>query len=160
MASFGSPPAAEVLRPLSDGRQLELAEQLDFALEHDPELLERATSRLGHQGDRVPRGCATGVFDEVRVPRGDQRSADLVALETALLDHPTGTELVIRVLEDAAEGALVRGLCLLPPSLHRGDCLLDLGDRARREAEFDLRDDLAWDESGVSVRQVELVVRE
>jgi hypothetical protein len=36
-------------------RQLELAEKLDLMLEADTELLERATARLGHQGEGVRR---------------------------------------------------------------------------------------------------------
>ena len=37
--------------------KLEIADQLDLALEHDAELVERPPPRLGHQGERVGRRC-------------------------------------------------------------------------------------------------------
>ena len=52
-ARFGSPRSAAVLRTTRVRRQLEVAEELDLALEHDPELVERAPARLGHQRERV-----------------------------------------------------------------------------------------------------------
>ena len=71
-----------------------------------------------------------GVLDEVRVPRRDLGAADPVALQAAGLEHPAGRELVVRVLEDAAESALVRRLGGLPLRLQVGDDRLDLAPAA------------------------------
>ncbi len=56
-------------------------------LELDAEPLAHPAARLDHQRDAVGRGRLAGVLDEVRVARRDQRAADLVALEAALLDQ-------------------------------------------------------------------------
>src|SRR5207244_8959087 len=81
---------------------------------------------------------------------------DPVALETAGLEHPAGGQLVLRVLEDAPEGALVRRLGRLPLRLQLGDVRFDLVDGARRETQLDPRDDLAVAEIRMPVREAEL----
>src|SRR6186997_420465 len=104
------PGPAALCRELACRWQLEPAQELDLPLEHDAELVEHATARLGHQLDRVACRGAACVFDEVRMPRRDDGAADAISLQTAQFDHPTGTELVLRVFEHAAEGPLVRRL--------------------------------------------------
>ena len=53
------------------------------------------------------------------------------------LEHPARAELVLRVLEDAAERALVRRLGRLPLRLQVGDRRLDLRRGPRRQPELD-----------------------
>ena len=149
----GSHPARfrrDVAFPYSGGSSSG-AEEANLVLEHDAEPLVDAPPRLGHQRDRVRRGGAAGVLDEVRVPRRDHRAADPVPLEPALLDHPPGAELRRRVLEDAAERALVRRLRRLALREQLGDLRLDLVRRSGREPEANLRDDLAGRERRVPV---------
>ncbi len=114
--------------------QLELAEELDLVLEPDAELLVRATPRLGHEGERVRRRRAAGVLDEVRVLRRDLGAADPVPLEAARLEHPPRAQLVLRVLEHAAERALVRRLRLLAARVELAHLRLDLVARAAAAA--------------------------
>ena len=64
-------------------------------LELDPELLERPSSRLDHQGDRVRGTRAVGVLDEVGVPGRDLRTPDPVPSEPTCLEHPAGGQLVL-----------------------------------------------------------------
>jgi hypothetical protein len=106
----------------------------------------------------VGRGGA-GVLDEVRVPRRDERAADPVALQAAQLDHPPSPELVLGILEHAAERTLVRRLRLLAPDQHLVDGFLDLPRRARYEPELDPGDDLPGAERRVSIGEVELGTR-
>ena len=84
------------------------------------------------------------------------RAADRVALQPARLEHPARAELVLRVLEDAAERALVRRLRRLAPRDQLGDRRLDLVGRPRLEPVLDLGDDLAVPELGVAVGEAEL----
>src|SRR4051812_4226182 len=100
-------------------------ERLDLVPELDPELLPRAAACLAHQGDGILRTGLAGVLDEVRVLRRDLRAADAVALQAARLQHATCRELVVGVLEHAAERAPVRGLSLLAPRVQRAHLRLD-----------------------------------
>ena len=74
------------------------------------ELVVHAAPRLGHQRERVGRGRAARVLDEVRVPLRDHRAADPVPLQPARLDQRAGAALAGRVLEHAAERPLRRRL--------------------------------------------------
>src|SRR3954469_14737939 len=150
-----SPLRARVLLP--ELRELERAEELDLALELHAELLGGTTPRLGHQRDRLGRTRLRGVLDEVRVPGRDLGPTDAMALQAAGFEHPAGRELVLRVLEDAPERALVRRLGSLPPRLEVTDDRLDLARRPGRQTKLDLRDDLPVPELGVPVAQAELV---
>src|SRR5262249_41643733 len=142
---------------LARGRQLERAEELHLAPKLDTERDERAPPGLGHQRERL-LGCrSASVLDEVRVPRGDSRTADPVALETACLEHPAGRELMaVRVREHAAERAFVRRLCRLSLALHLRDRRLDLVDRPRSESKLRGSDHLALADLRASVREPEL----
>ena len=82
-----------------------------------------------------------------------------MAFQPAGFDHPPRTELVLGVLEDAAEGALVRRLRLFANRLHPRDGLADLLGSPRLEPELDRRDHLARLERRVAVREIELLVR-
>src|SRR5437016_8542630 len=62
--------------------QRDVAEELDLVLEHDAEFFPGAPARLGHEGERVRRRRAAGVLDEVRVFRGDARTADREASQS------------------------------------------------------------------------------
>src|SRR5438477_12566564 len=123
--------------------EVEAAEELHLVLELDAELLACSTPCLVHQSDRVGAGGTAGVLDEVRVPRGDLRAADSESLQTARLEHSTCAQLVIRILEDAAERPLVRRLCGFPLTLQIRDDGADLFGRAQRQADLDLGDDLS-----------------
>ena len=128
-----SPSAGLPCRVARHRRQLERAEELDLVLELDAELLARArgaprpSARARRRSWRAPafsmkfawRGeiCAP----PIRWPRRPQASSIRPA-----------RELVLRVLEDAAERALVRRLRRLPLRLQLGDRRLDLVDRPRR----------------------------
>ena len=151
-----SAPPPEALHGLPGGRKLERADEADFVLELDAEFLERPPACFGHQRDGVGGPALARVLDEVRVPRGDLRSADPVAPEPAGFEHPPGRELVLRVLEDAAEGALVRRLRGLALSLDLGDRRLDLVRGTGLEPELGARDDLARAQSGAPVLEPEL----
>src|SRR5438105_6957468 len=140
----------------SERRQVVQAEELDLVLELDAELLERAPPRLLHERERVGRAGFARVLDEVRMPRRDLRAADAVPLQAAGLEHAAGGELVVGVLEDAAERALVRRLNRLATRLEVGDRRLDLPRRPRGEPELGSRDHLAVAELGVPVAQAEL----
>src|SRR4051812_947189 len=143
-------------RPLQRG-QLERPEELHLVLELDPEPLVHAPPRLGHQRDAVGARRPVGVLDEVRVARGDDRAADPVALEPHLFDQAAGAALTRRVLEDAAEGALVRRLgCLALREQLGGDRLHCLG-RARLESEAHACDDLAALQAGMAGGEGELL---
>src|SRR4051812_23291904 len=89
-------------------RQLGHLEELHLVLELDAVLLECTAPGLGHQRDRVLAPRIAGVLDEVRVHRRDLRAADPVPLQTARLDHPARCQVVVGILEDAAERSLVR----------------------------------------------------
>src|SRR5512138_116994 len=78
--------------------QLELAEKLDLVLQANPELLERATARLGHQGEGVRGRGGVGVLDEVRMLVGDLCSTAAMALEAARLEHSPCAQLVLGIL--------------------------------------------------------------
>src|SRR6266540_2939626 len=123
--------------------QLESAEKLHLVLELDAELLVRPPPRLCHQGDGLGRAGAVRVLDEVRVPGRDPGAADPLTLEPAGLEHSARRQLVLRVLEDAAERALVRRLYGLPQRLEPRDVRLDLLLRTRCQLELRKRDDLA-----------------
>src|SRR4029079_13127214 len=94
--------------------QLQLAEELDLVLQANAELLERATARLGHERERIRGRGAVRVLDEVRVLRRALRSTAAIAPEAVRIEHPARAQLVLGVLEDAAEGAPVRRLGFLP----------------------------------------------
>src|SRR5262245_24761931 len=94
------------------------------------------------------------------MPWRDHGFADAMAPEAALLDHPPGTQRMLRVLEDAAEASLLRALRVLPLGLHRRDRLLDLQRRPGSEAKLDPGDDLTRNEHRVAVAEVERVFRE
>ena len=59
-------------------------------LEHEAEPVVHPAARLGHQRDASAERRPAGVLDEVRVARRDERAADPVALQPALLDQPPG----------------------------------------------------------------------
>src|SRR6185437_5238611 len=86
----------------------------------------------------------------------DLRAADPVTLETARLEHAAGGELVLRVLEDAAERPPIRRLRGLAPGIELADLVLDLCRVARAEAELGCDDDLAVPEARMPVREPEL----
>src|SRR5579862_660401 len=135
-------------RPLQGG-QLERPEELDLVLELDAETLVDARSGLGHQRQRVGRGRAACVLDEVGVPLGDHGAAPPNPFQAALLDRPTGAELRSRVLEHAAERALVRGLRVLALREQRRHLRADR-DRVPR---LELQPDLCHDVAGAQVRR-------
>src|SRR5213079_3476680 len=112
-------------------------------LEDDAEAIERPAARLGDQGNRIVRAGIAGVLDEVRMARRDDRAATPEAPQAARLQHSSRRQLVLRILEDAAERPLVRRLSGLPPGLHVGDYRPDLLGRARLELEVHLGDDLS-----------------
>src|SRR5438132_4366282 len=149
-----SPRGRRVL--LLERRQLDVAEEDDLVLELDAVLLPGPAPRFCHQRERIVRPCAVGVLDEVRVTRGDLRAADPMALQAAGLEHASGRELVVRILEDAAERALVRRLRRLALPLQVGDDRLDLVGRARHQPEFGRGDYLPRLKSGSSVGEPEL----
>src|SRR5262249_30416855 len=132
----------------------------DLALELDAEAIERPPPRLGHQRKRVLRAGSPCVLDEVRVPRRDERVADAIAPEPALVEHPARAELVSGVLEDAPEGALVRRLGRFAQRLKLRHTLPDVVLRARAETELDLSDDLPRFEARMAVGEVEFIARE
>jgi len=125
-------------------------------LELDSVLLACTPAGFCHQRDRVGGAGSIGVLDEVRVARRDLGAADPVPLQPAGLEQPPGAQLVVRVLEDAAEGPLVRGLGGFPLRLQLGDLGLDLFGVAGLEAELDSGDDLVAAEFRVAIREAEL----
>ncbi len=118
-----------------------------------------AAACLAHQRDRVRRSRVVGVLDEVRMPGRDLRAADAVTLQSTRLQHATGGELVVRVLEDAPVRALVRRLCGLPLGLQVGDDRLDLVDRSWLQPELHPRYHFAVTEVRVPITQAELTRR-
>src|SRR3954447_25133306 len=152
-----SPPRLRVLP--GQGRELELAEEDDFVLELDAVLLPCPATRLGHQRNRIFGARLARVLDEVRVPWRDHGAADPESPQTAGLEHPPSRQLVLRVLEDAPIGALVRRLRGLAPGLELGNQRLDVVGRTGSEAELDLRDDLAGPKSRTAIAKAELVAR-
>src|SRR5919198_552694 len=149
-----SPCARAVLR--GQRRQLELPEEDDLVLELDAVLLPRAAPRLCDQRERIVRPSAVRILDEVRVARGDLRTADPVTLQPAGLEQAAGGQLVVRILEDAAERSPVRRLGRLPLRLQVGDDRFDLVRGSRRKPELHLSDDLAGLQAGVPVTQPKL----
>src|SRR6185312_5682797 len=141
---------------LPDRWDLDRAEELYLGLERDAELLARTPARLGDQRNRIHGPSLAGVLDEVRMLGRDLGAADAEAAEAAGLEHPPRSQLVLRVLEHAAKGALVRRLRVLPLLLHPGDDPLDLGDRPRRPVELRRRDHLTRFESRAPVAEPEL----
>src|SRR5439155_5736252 len=93
----------------------------------------------------------------VRVPQRDLRAPDLVAPEAARLEYPARAELVLGVLEDAAEGALVRRLGCLAQRLQLGHLRLDLLLRPRLQPELGARDDLPVAERRAPVGETKLL---
>src|SRR4051794_10199972 len=152
----GSPPGGRLLRSAPKRRGAEAAEELDLVPKLDAVFLVRAAAGLDHQRDRVRAACPVGVLDEVRVLRRDLRAADAVTLQAAGLEHPPRAQLVVRILEDAAERALVRRLRCLAPRVEIRDLRLDLLRRARIEPQLRLDDDLPVPEARVTVGQPEL----
>src|SRR5690242_3522498 len=136
--------------------QLQLAEELDLVLQADAELLERAPARLGHERERIRGRGAVRVLDEVRVLRRDLRSAAAIAPEAARLEHPARAQLVLGVLEDAAEGAPVRRLGFLPARVQLAHLGLDLLRRSWPETELRANHDLPVSELRVPIAQPEL----
>src|SRR5881397_511473 len=149
----------EALQALAGGRQLETADEADLVHELDPELLERAAAGLGHQRESIGRPRIPGVLDEVAVARRDLCSADAVALEADCLEHAAGGELVLRVLEHAPEGPLVRRLGSLASCLEVGDGGLDLVGCLRLQAKLRPGYDLAGLELGTPVLEPQLAGR-
>src|SRR5438132_1268144 len=137
-----------------------LAEKLDLVAKLDTVLLVRAAPCLPHQGDRVGGPGAAGVLDEVCVLRRDLRAADAVALQPACLEHPPGRQLVVGILEDTAERALVRRLRRLTPGVELGHLRLDRGRVAPPKVQLRLDDHLSVPEIRVPVREAELQRRE
>src|SRR5918992_5740584 len=126
-------PTSPCADPLLQRVDLDRPEEAHLALELDAELLQGAPPSLVHERDGVRRAPAAPVFDEIAMPRGDLRAPDAVPLEPAGLEHPSGRQLVVRVLEDAPECALVRRLGRLALRLELGDGRLDLVNRLWRE---------------------------
>src|SRR6266852_3683336 len=83
-----------------------------------------------------------------------------MALEPTRLEHPPRTQLVLRVLEDAAERAPVRRLRGLALRVQRAYNGLDLLRWSRMQAQLRLDDDLAVAQIRVAVREAELPRRE
>src|SRR5919204_2974926 len=79
-----------------------------------------------------------------------------MALEAAGLEHSAGAQLVLRVLEDAAEGALVRRLRCLSQRLELRDRGLDRSLGSVRQPELGARDHLAMVQARPAVAQAEL----
>ena len=120
------------------------------------ELLAGAAPRLGHERERVRRRGAVRVLDEIRVLRRDLGAAAVMPLEAAGLEHPTRAQLVLGILEDAAEGPPVRRLRLLAASVQVTYLSLDLVRRPRQQPQLRAQDDLSVPELGVPVAQPEL----
>src|SRR5436190_10947988 len=100
---------------LPERGDLQVAEELDLVAEVDAVLLVCTPASLLHESDCIRGARAPRVLDEVRVLRRDLCAPDPVALQPARLEHPPGGQLVLRILEDAAEGAPVRRLRRLAP---------------------------------------------
>src|SRR6185437_8499542 len=83
-----------------------------------------------------------------------------VALEAAGLEHPPRRQLVLWILEDAAERPTVRRLRRLPLRVQVAHVRLDLVRRASVQEQLGLDDDLPVPQVGTSVRQPELVTVE
>jgi hypothetical protein len=94
------------------------------------------------------------------VSRRDLRAPDPVSFQPTGLEHPPRAQLVLGVLEYAAEGAHVRGLRRLAQRLQPSDIRLDLLFRQRRERELRASDDLPVVELRVAVAKTELGGRE
>ena len=139
--------------------QRERTHELDLVLELDSVLRECPATCLGHQSDRVGIAGPIGVLDEVSVPRIDPRAADPVALQSTGLQHQAGGQLVVGILEDASERALVRRLRRLPLREEGGDFGLDLRRGSRLQAEPDNVQALHWKANAASGRERELGLR-
>ena len=90
------------------------------------------------------------------MPRRDLGAADSVTPEATGFEHPAGGQLVVGILEDASERALVRRLRRLSLRLHLPHRGLDLVLRPRLEAELSARDDLAGLQARAPVLEPEL----
>src|SRR5918911_2726745 len=152
-----TPTTSPLRRGLLQRRQRDRPEELDLVLKLDAELLQRAPPGLLHQRQRVGRAGTARVLDEVRVAWRDLGASDAVALQAAGLQHPACGELVVRVLEDAPEGALARRLGRLALRLHPGDRRANLVRGPRHEPELRARNDLAVAELRVPVAEPELL---
>src|SRR5439155_9678329 len=149
----GSPP---VWALLPERRQLELAEELDLMPQLDAVLLPGAPPRLRHQRNRIRRLRSVGVLDEVRVLGRDLCPADPMTLEAAGLEHATRRELVLGILEDAAECPPVRRLRRLAPGVQVANLLLDLGGVPPVQAKLGRDDDLPVSEIRMPIREPQL----
>src|SRR5205814_5726889 len=96
----------------------------------------------------------------IRMTRIDYRATESVALQSAIIQHQAGGQLVVGILEDASESALVRGLRGLAEGLELGDRCLDLSWIPRLEPELRPRHDLPLLELRLSVREAQLARRE
>lgn len=86
-------------RSTHDQRWSKLADESDFRLQVDTELLLDRLLREMNQGLHVP-GCGIAeVHDDVGVQRGNLGAADLVPLQSRLINQPAGSQ-AIEFLED------------------------------------------------------------
>src|SRR5205814_31894 len=76
------------------------------------------------------------------------------------LEHQAGGQLMVRILEDAAERSPVCRLCSLAPRLELAHGRLDVIGPTRRQTQLDTRDHLAVAQRRASVREPELARRE
>ena len=83
--------------------------------------------------------------------RRNARATDRVALQAALFEHPPRSQLVLGVLEDAAERAPIRRLGRLSLREQLGHVGLHLTGGARLECEAGVRDDLTGAEIRVAI---------
>src|SRR5512133_2258864 len=79
-----------------------------------------------------------------------------MAFQAAGFEDAAGRQLVIRILEDAAVGPLVRGLRGFALRLQVGHDRLDLLGRPGRQPELDLRDDLPRLQVGPAITEAQL----
>src|SRR5258708_7357638 len=137
-------------------RQVDLAEQLALVVKLDAVLLVRPPARLGHECKRVLGARPARVLDEVRVLRRDLRTTDPETAQAAGVEHPPRAQLVVRVLEDAAEGPLVRRLRRLALGIQLAHPSLDLLRRPSLESQLRPHDDLPVAEVRMPVQETEL----
>ena len=131
--------AAEALRGSPAGGSSRSPKNRTSCSSSTPNSVERAPSRFRHQRERVRGAGLARVLDEVRMARGDLGAADPLALEPQASSMRPARELVLGVLEDAPEGALVRRLRGLSLRLEVGDGGLDLLGGLWHEAELRAR---------------------